>query len=179
VFAAATHAVLSANAFENLRSSEFEQIVVTDTIPLRRGAPENITVLSCAELLTNSIRQIFTDGSVSEVFGGENQLFDRLGPPPPAAPRPRRRGAVRDPRHRPAGRPLGAARHRPELPILLDLLAEAEERAGAAVLRPLGARARPGGDPARPAAGARLRRVRGRARAAGRARVRAARGGGG
>ena len=27
------------------------------------------------ELLTNSIRQIFTDGSVSDVFGGENQLF--------------------------------------------------------------------------------------------------------
>ncbi len=27
------------------------------------------------DLLTNSIRQIFTDGSVSDVFGGENQLF--------------------------------------------------------------------------------------------------------
>jgi len=26
-------------------------------------------------LLTDSIRRIFTDGSVSEVFGGENQLF--------------------------------------------------------------------------------------------------------
>jgi ribose-phosphate pyrophosphokinase len=32
-------------------------------------------VLPCAELLTSSIRQIFTDGSVSEVFRGENQLF--------------------------------------------------------------------------------------------------------
>ena len=29
----------------------------------------------CAELLTDSIRRIFTDDSVSEVFGGENQLF--------------------------------------------------------------------------------------------------------
>ena len=75
VFAAATHAVLSGNAFENLAASPFEQIVVTDTIPLRRGAPENIRVLSCAELLTRSIRSIFTDDSVSEVFGGENQLF--------------------------------------------------------------------------------------------------------
>ena len=27
------------------------------------------------ELLTDSIRRIFTDDSVSEVFGGENQLF--------------------------------------------------------------------------------------------------------
>jgi ribose-phosphate pyrophosphokinase len=75
VYAAATHAVLSGDAFENLASSGFEQIVVTDTIPLRPGAPDNIRVLSCAELLTNSIRQIFTDGSVSGVFGGENQLF--------------------------------------------------------------------------------------------------------
>jgi len=75
VYAAATHAVLSGDAFENLASSGFEQIVVTDTIPLRPGAPDNIRVLGCADLLTNSIRQIFTDGSVSDVFGGENQLF--------------------------------------------------------------------------------------------------------
>ena len=75
VHAAATHAVLSGNAFENLASSRFEQIVVTDTIPLREGAPSNVRVLSCAELLTDSIRRIFTDDSVSEVFGGENQLF--------------------------------------------------------------------------------------------------------
>jgi ribose-phosphate pyrophosphokinase len=49
--------------------------VVTDTIPLGPGAPDNIRVLSCADLLTESIRSIFTDGSVSGVFGGENQLF--------------------------------------------------------------------------------------------------------
>jgi len=75
VYAAATHAVLSGNAFENLAAAQFEQIVVTDTIPLRPGAPANIRVLSCADLLTDSIRRIFTDDSVSEVFGGENQLF--------------------------------------------------------------------------------------------------------
>jgi ribose-phosphate pyrophosphokinase len=75
VFAAATHPVLSGNAYENLASSRFEQIIVTDTIPLRDGAPSNIRVLSCADLLTDSIRRIFTDDSVSEVFGGENQLF--------------------------------------------------------------------------------------------------------
>ena len=56
-------------------ASPFEQIVVTDTIPLRAGAPDNITVLSVADLLTDSVRRIFTDDSVAEVFGGENQLF--------------------------------------------------------------------------------------------------------
>jgi ribose-phosphate pyrophosphokinase len=67
--------VFSGDAYENLIAADFEQIVVTDTIPLREGAPDNIKVLSCAELLTDSIRRIFTDDSVSEVFGGENQLF--------------------------------------------------------------------------------------------------------
>ena len=75
VYAAATHGVFSGRAYENLASAGFEQIVVTDTIPLRPGAPDNIRVLSCADLLTDSIRRIFTDDSVSEVFGGENQLF--------------------------------------------------------------------------------------------------------
>jgi ribose-phosphate pyrophosphokinase len=75
VFAAATHPVLSGRAFENLAAAPFEEIVVTDTIPLRAGAPDNIRVLSCADLLTDSIRRIFTDDSVSDVFGGENQLF--------------------------------------------------------------------------------------------------------
>ena len=75
MYAAATHAVFSGNAFENLIESGLEQIVVTDTIPIAAGRPENVRVLPCAELLADSIRRIFVDDSVSEVFGGENQLF--------------------------------------------------------------------------------------------------------
>jgi ribose-phosphate pyrophosphokinase len=76
IYAAATHGNFSGNAWENLARAGLEQVVVTDTIPLPPGAPDNVRVLSCADLLTNSIRQIFTDGSVSDVFGGENQLFE-------------------------------------------------------------------------------------------------------
>ncbi len=75
VYAAATHGLFSGDAFENLIASGFEQVVVTDTVPPPGGAPEFVKVLSVADLLTSSIRQIFTDGSVSDVFGGENQLF--------------------------------------------------------------------------------------------------------
>lgn len=75
VIAAATHPVLSGRAFENLESSPLEQIVVTDTIPLRPGAPEKIKVITVADILTDSIRRIFSDDSVSEIFAGENQLF--------------------------------------------------------------------------------------------------------
>jgi ribose-phosphate pyrophosphokinase len=75
VYAAATHAVFSGDAFKNLEESGLEQIVVTDTIPIGTDRPENVRVLPCAELLADSIRRIFVDDSVSEVFGGENQLF--------------------------------------------------------------------------------------------------------
>jgi ribose-phosphate pyrophosphokinase len=75
VYAAATHAIFSGKAFENLASAGLEEIVVTDTIPVRADRPKNVRVLPCAELLTDSIRRIFVDDSVSEVFGGENQLF--------------------------------------------------------------------------------------------------------
>ncbi|MGD9988202.1 ribose-phosphate diphosphokinase [Pseudonocardia sp.] len=75
VFAAATHAVLSGRAAENLAAAPFERIVVTDTIPLRPGVPDNVHVVSCAPLLAATIRRIFTDESVSEVFGGKNHLF--------------------------------------------------------------------------------------------------------
>ncbi len=75
VYAAATHAVFSDGAFETLNTSGLEEIVVTDTIPVSPERPENIRVLPCAELLADSIRRIFVDDSVSEVFGGENQLF--------------------------------------------------------------------------------------------------------
>ncbi|AEA24389.1 ribose-phosphate diphosphokinase [Pseudonocardia benzenivorans] len=75
VFAAATHPVFSGRAYDNLAASPFERIVVTDTIPLRPGAPPTIDVVSCAPLLADSIHRIFTDDSVSEVFGGKNHLF--------------------------------------------------------------------------------------------------------
>jgi ribose-phosphate pyrophosphokinase len=75
VYAVATHGVFSGNAFENLSNSPLSGIVVTDTIPVRDDAPEVIRVISTADLLTESIRKIFTDDSVSEIFAGENQLF--------------------------------------------------------------------------------------------------------
>ncbi len=75
VMAVATHPVLSGNSFENLDNSPLEQVVVTDTIPLRAGAPDKIKVLTVADILEDSIRRIFTDDSVSEIFAGENQLF--------------------------------------------------------------------------------------------------------
>jgi len=75
VYATATHGVFSGPAFERLAGPDIEEIIVTDTIPLPPEAPDKIKVLSVADILARSIRSIFTDGSVSELFAGENQLF--------------------------------------------------------------------------------------------------------
>jgi ribose-phosphate pyrophosphokinase len=75
VFAVATHGIFSGRAFEALSASPLAGIVVTDTVRLREGAPDLITQLTCADIRTDSIRRIFTDDSVSEIFAGENQLF--------------------------------------------------------------------------------------------------------
>ena len=75
VFAVATHGLFSGDAFKTLADSPLSGIVVTDTVPLRAGAPDNIRVLTSADIFSDSVRRIFTDDSVSEIFQGENQLF--------------------------------------------------------------------------------------------------------
>jgi ribose-phosphate pyrophosphokinase len=75
VYAVATHGLFSGNAFEILAGGPLRGVVVTDTIPLREDPPDLVTQLTCADVLEDSIRRIFTDDSVSEIFAGENQLF--------------------------------------------------------------------------------------------------------
>jgi ribose-phosphate pyrophosphokinase len=75
VYAVATHGIFSGKAYETLASSPLAGILVTDTVPLRDGAPDLIKQLTSADILTDSVRRIFTDDSVSEIFAGENQLF--------------------------------------------------------------------------------------------------------
>jgi ribose-phosphate pyrophosphokinase len=76
VHACATHAVFSGPAYERIEASPIEEIVVTDTLPLQEAKPRSkIRVLTVAPILSNTIRNVFTDESVSEIFLGENQLF--------------------------------------------------------------------------------------------------------
>jgi ribose-phosphate pyrophosphokinase len=75
VFAAATHGIFSGPAYERLADSVIERVIVTDTIPLPPGAPDKIDVVSVGRILGDTIRNVFWDDSVSEIFEGENQLF--------------------------------------------------------------------------------------------------------
>jgi len=69
ILASCTHAVLSGQALERLERSDIEEVVVTNTIPLRdERTCKKITVLSVAPLLGEAIRRIHTETSVSSLF---------------------------------------------------------------------------------------------------------------
>jgi ribose-phosphate pyrophosphokinase len=70
VMAYCTHAVLSGPAIERIVNSSLDELVVTDTIPLREEAArcERIRQLSVAELLAETIRRISNEDSVSSLF---------------------------------------------------------------------------------------------------------------
>ena len=70
VVAYCTHAVLSGDAVKRIAASDIDELVVTDTIPLRDDARacKKIRSLSVAGLLAETILRIFTEDSVSSLF---------------------------------------------------------------------------------------------------------------
>ena len=70
VVAYCTHAVLSGNAVKNIENSRLDELVVTDTIPLRSEAAtcDRIRQLSVAAMLAESMRRIAEGESLSSMF---------------------------------------------------------------------------------------------------------------
>ncbi len=76
VWVFATHGLFCGDALSRFGDSDITGIVVTDTVPIDpRQQPENLTVLTVSGLLAETIMNVFSDDSVSAIFGGENQLF--------------------------------------------------------------------------------------------------------
>jgi ribose-phosphate pyrophosphokinase len=73
VLAYCTHAVLSGNAVERVAKSALDELVVTDSIPLSAAAEScgKIRVISCAQLLAETILRINRADSVSSLFADE------------------------------------------------------------------------------------------------------------
>jgi ribose-phosphate pyrophosphokinase len=65
--AAATHALLSGPAYERIERSEISNLLVTDTVPLRRPS-DKIRVVSVADHFADAIHRIYADESVSTLF---------------------------------------------------------------------------------------------------------------
>lgn len=71
VYACATHAVFSPPAIERLSSGLFEEVIVTNTIPVVPDKRfDQLTVLSVANMLGETIWRIHEESSVSSMFRG-------------------------------------------------------------------------------------------------------------
>jgi ribose-phosphate pyrophosphokinase len=69
VYACATHAVFSQKAIERLSSGVFEEVIVTNTIPVKESHHfPQLKVLSVASILGETIWRIHEDSSVSSMF---------------------------------------------------------------------------------------------------------------
>ena len=77
VFAYCTHPVFSGPAVERIRKSQLDEVVVTNTIPLRKEARECKTIrqLSVAFLFAETIRRISDGESVTSLFAEQNSNF--------------------------------------------------------------------------------------------------------
>jgi ribose-phosphate pyrophosphokinase len=75
IYVGATHAILSGKARQALEEAPISQVVVTNTVPIPEERNfDKLKVLSIAPLIASALRAVFEDSSVSEIFGGHNQV---------------------------------------------------------------------------------------------------------
>ncbi|MCL4113855.1 UNVERIFIED_CONTAM: hypothetical protein GTU68_043605 [Idotea baltica] len=70
VRAICTHAVLSGAAYENIENSALNELIVTDTVPLRKQS-KKIKVLSSGKLFARAIRNTHEHKSIAALFLGK------------------------------------------------------------------------------------------------------------
>jgi len=70
VFAYATHPVFSGNAVENLKNSQIDEVIVTDSIPLSEEmkAAGLVTQLTLSGMLSEALRRVSNEESISAMF---------------------------------------------------------------------------------------------------------------
>ena len=55
IYIAATHGIFSGAAYENIQNCPVKEVVVTDSLPLKEGAPSNIKQLSIASIVADEL----------------------------------------------------------------------------------------------------------------------------
>ena len=68
VYAAATHPIFSGPAIKRLSKAGFKEVVVTDSIPVKKNALKGLKVLSIAPMLAEVIQHIEKGQSVTEIY---------------------------------------------------------------------------------------------------------------
>ncbi|NEA31981.1 ribose-phosphate diphosphokinase [Streptomyces sp. SID13031] len=71
VVIAATHAILSGPAVDRLKNCQASEVIVTNTLPIAKESEfDKLTTLTIAPLISQAIREVFEDGSVTKLFDG-------------------------------------------------------------------------------------------------------------
>jgi ribose-phosphate pyrophosphokinase len=71
VIIAATHAILSGPAVDRLKNCQASEVIVTNTLPIPADRQfDKLTILSIAPMISQAIREVFEDGSVTKLFDG-------------------------------------------------------------------------------------------------------------
>ncbi|MBA2726348.1 MAG: ribose-phosphate diphosphokinase [Actinobacteria bacterium] len=74
VYAAATHAVLSGPAVDRIKNSPIKQLAVTNTLPIpSEKQMDKLVICSIAPTIASTVKAVFEEESVSDLFHGENQ----------------------------------------------------------------------------------------------------------
>lgn len=75
IYGLATHGVFSEPSLERIEKSAFEEVIVTNTVPIDiKGKTKKVKVLSVAKMLADAIAAVNDARSVSELFEGQNQI---------------------------------------------------------------------------------------------------------
>ena len=68
VMACATHPVLSGPAYERIETGELDELIVSDSIPLKDNSCSKIKVLSAAPIFAEVIKRVYSNESVNTLF---------------------------------------------------------------------------------------------------------------
>lgn len=72
VRAVCTHPVLSGNAYETIKNSVLSELIVCDTLPIKKNV-EKIKVISVANLFSDAIKSVYLHSSISSLFDHSRQ----------------------------------------------------------------------------------------------------------
>ncbi|MFA6119652.1 MAG: ribose-phosphate diphosphokinase [Parachlamydiales bacterium] len=68
IYACVTHPIFSKNAIEKIENSDFEQLIITDTIPLKQDISSKIVQISMAPLIAETIKRVQNKEPITYLF---------------------------------------------------------------------------------------------------------------
>jgi len=69
IYVAATHPIFSGAAISRLNKANFKEVIVTDTMPVKKSAVKGMKILSVAPMIAQVIKNVDEGSSVTQMYG--------------------------------------------------------------------------------------------------------------